>query len=85
MDQQLTFQTPSDPIALEAQLLAATGVFRQYRILLAGATQLLAGVGVRPPEIRKLFQNAFRAMLTKEEALPVQRSPQLAPKQLSTI
>ena len=85
MDQQLTFQTPSDPIALEAQLLAATGLFRQFRIVLAAATQISAGVGVRPPAVRKLFQDAFRAMLTREDVPPAQRSPQLAPKQLSTV
>ena len=38
LDQQLTFQTPSDPISLEAQLLAVTGFFRQYRVVLAAAT-----------------------------------------------
>ena len=60
-------------------------LFRQYRIVLAAATQLMVGVEVRPPVVRKLFQNAFRAILTREEVPPVQRSPQLAPKQLSTV
>ena len=59
--------------------MAATDVFRQYRTVLAAATQLMLGFDVRPPAVRQLFQAAFQKMLTREQEPPAQRSPQRAP------